>query len=90
MNSSAEEGLAPAVPAGPLGHDSADLIDYYEAVQGVPRIREGLNPATWCAPCQPSCILSCLRCLPVRSLWSASTAGLPSLLATATGGLTLT
>ena len=44
------EGHGPAVPAGPLGHDSADLIDYYEAVQGVPRIREGLNPATWCVP----------------------------------------
>lgn len=32
---------------GPLGHHSQTLIDYLEAVEGVPKIAEGLNPATW-------------------------------------------
>ena len=88
MNPSAE-GFAPAVPAGPLGHDSADLIDYYEAVQGVPRIREGLNPATWCASCQHPCILSCMQSLVVHILWSKSLTSLLSGMSTATVWLTL-
>ena len=83
------EGHGPAVPAGPLGHDSADLIDYYEAVQGVPRIREGLNPATWCVPCQPSCILSCMQGLLVHNPWCTSSAGLLSVMPTATAWPTL-
>lgn len=33
--------------AGHLGHQSSDLIAYYEAVPGVQRAPEGLNPATW-------------------------------------------
>jgi hypothetical protein len=32
---------------GPLGHHSHNLIEYFEAIQGVPRIKEGYNPATW-------------------------------------------
>jgi ABC-type multidrug transport system ATPase subunit/ABC-type multidrug transport system permease subunit len=32
---------------GPLGHHSHDLIEYFEAIPGVPRIKEGYNPATW-------------------------------------------
>ncbi|GLJ26511.1 hypothetical protein SUGI_0512680 [Cryptomeria japonica] len=32
---------------GPLGHRSKDLIDYFEAVEGVPKITQGYNPATW-------------------------------------------
>ena len=35
------------VHAGHLGHQSSDLIAYYEAVPGVQRAPEGLNPATW-------------------------------------------
>ncbi|KAM0946163.1 putative ABC-2 type transporter, P-loop containing nucleoside triphosphate hydrolase [Dioscorea sansibarensis] len=33
--------------AGPLGHHSADLIEYFEAIPGVKKITEGCNPATW-------------------------------------------
>ncbi|KAH9293069.1 hypothetical protein KI387_041723 [Taxus chinensis] len=32
---------------GPLGRNSQDLIDYFEAVEGVPKITPGYNPATW-------------------------------------------
>ncbi|XP_052209796.1 ABC transporter G family member 32-like isoform X2 [Diospyros lotus] len=35
------------VYAGPLGTRSRNLIQYFEAVQGVPKIRPGYNPATW-------------------------------------------
>ncbi|GLT70614.1 hypothetical protein SLA2020_426820 [Shorea laevis] len=33
--------------AGPLGPKSSELIKYFEAVEGVPKIRTGYNPATW-------------------------------------------
>ncbi|KAK6231796.1 hypothetical protein SCA6_001869 [Theobroma cacao] len=33
--------------AGPLGRHSHKLIEYFEAVQGVQKIRDGHNPATW-------------------------------------------
>lgn len=33
--------------AGPLGHHSYKLIEYFEAVPGVPKIKDGYNPATW-------------------------------------------
>ncbi|XP_030512931.1 pleiotropic drug resistance protein 2-like [Rhodamnia argentea] len=33
--------------AGPLGRHSHKLIEYFEAVPGVPKIRDGYNPATW-------------------------------------------
>ncbi|KAL3536142.1 hypothetical protein ACH5RR_004603 [Cinchona calisaya] len=33
--------------AGPLGRNSQKLIDYFEAVPGVPKITDGYNPATW-------------------------------------------
>ncbi len=33
--------------AGPLGHHSQKLIDYFQAVEGVPKIKEGINPSTW-------------------------------------------
>lgn len=32
---------------GPLGRQSTHLIKYFEAVQGVPKIKDGYNPATW-------------------------------------------
>lgn len=32
---------------GPLGRLSHKLIEYFEAVPGVPKIRDGQNPATW-------------------------------------------
>ncbi|XP_062167430.1 ABC transporter G family member 39 isoform X2 [Alnus glutinosa] len=32
---------------GPLGRHSHNLIEYFEAVQGVPKIKDGYNPATW-------------------------------------------
>ncbi|KAL0299041.1 UNVERIFIED_CONTAM: Pleiotropic drug resistance protein 2 [Sesamum radiatum] len=32
---------------GPLGHHSRLLIEYFQAVPGVPEIKEGYNPATW-------------------------------------------
>ncbi|ESW26923.1 hypothetical protein PHAVU_003G159400 [Phaseolus vulgaris] len=33
--------------AGPLGPKSSELISYFEAIEGVPKIRSGYNPATW-------------------------------------------
>ncbi|XVF75720.1 hypothetical protein PTKIN_Ptkin13bG0209400 [Pterospermum kingtungense] len=33
--------------AGPLGRHSHKLIEYFEAIPGVPNIKEGYNPATW-------------------------------------------
>ncbi|EEF30370.1 ATP-binding cassette transporter, putative [Ricinus communis] len=33
--------------AGPLGRQSHKLIEYFEAVPGVPKITVGYNPATW-------------------------------------------
>ncbi|BAT85839.1 hypothetical protein VIGAN_04343300 [Vigna angularis var. angularis] len=33
--------------AGPLGRHSHKLIEYFEAVPGVPKIKDGTNPATW-------------------------------------------
>lgn len=32
---------------GPLGHNSCQLIKYFEEVPGVPKIKDGYNPATW-------------------------------------------
>ncbi|EYU45829.1 hypothetical protein MIMGU_mgv1a019588mg [Erythranthe guttata] len=33
--------------AGPLGRHSNKIIEYFEAIPGVPRIKEKYNPATW-------------------------------------------
>ncbi|KAG6706402.1 hypothetical protein I3842_07G220900 [Carya illinoinensis] len=33
--------------AGPLGCQSSHLIKYFEELNGVPKIRDGYNPATW-------------------------------------------
>ncbi|KAF3441957.1 hypothetical protein FNV43_RR15873 [Rhamnella rubrinervis] len=33
--------------AGPLGPRSCELIKYFEAIEGVPKIRPGYNPAAW-------------------------------------------
>ncbi|KAL5071418.1 hypothetical protein RYX36_022305 [Vicia faba] len=33
--------------AGPLGRQCSHLIQYFEAIQGVPKIKDGYNPATW-------------------------------------------
>ncbi|MBA0565214.1 hypothetical protein Golob_010102 [Gossypium lobatum] len=33
--------------AGPLGRNSHNLVQYFEAIPGVPKIKEGYNPATW-------------------------------------------
>nr|CAN63249.1 hypothetical protein VITISV_017353 [Vitis vinifera] len=32
---------------GPLGHHSAHLIKYFEGIDGVSKIKDGYNPATW-------------------------------------------
>ncbi|VFQ72414.1 unnamed protein product [Cuscuta campestris] len=32
---------------GPLGRNSTHLIHYFESIQGVPKIKDGYNPATW-------------------------------------------
>ncbi|KAE9459463.1 hypothetical protein C3L33_08630, partial [Rhododendron williamsianum] len=32
---------------GPLGHHSAHLISYFEGINGVSKIKDGYNPATW-------------------------------------------
>ncbi|XP_010528954.1 PREDICTED: ABC transporter G family member 29-like [Tarenaya hassleriana] len=33
--------------AGPLGRNSHKIIEYFEAIPGVPKIKERYNPATW-------------------------------------------
>ncbi|KAL3646512.1 Pleiotropic drug resistance protein 2 [Castilleja foliolosa] len=33
--------------AGPLGHHSRLLVEYFQSVPGVPKIKEAYNPATW-------------------------------------------
>ncbi|KAL5545908.1 hypothetical protein UlMin_005595 [Ulmus minor] len=33
--------------AGPLGSHSQNLIEFYEEIPGVPKIKDGYNPATW-------------------------------------------
>ncbi|BFG34642.1 hypothetical protein CerSpe_209160 [Prunus speciosa] len=33
--------------AGPLGRHSHKLVEYFEAIPGVQKIKEGYNPATW-------------------------------------------
>ncbi|KAI5666590.1 hypothetical protein M9H77_16443 [Catharanthus roseus] len=32
---------------GELGHHSHKLVEYFESIPGVPKIKEGYNPATW-------------------------------------------
>ncbi|XP_075663586.1 pleiotropic drug resistance protein 1-like isoform X2 [Castanea sativa] len=32
---------------GPLGHHSSHLIKYFESIEGVKKIKDGYNPATW-------------------------------------------
>ncbi|KAC9910476.1 hypothetical protein R6Q59_021453 [Mikania micrantha] len=32
---------------GPIGHHSCDLIKYFEDIEGVSKITDGYNPATW-------------------------------------------
>ncbi|KAL8061438.1 hypothetical protein ABFX02_02G086500 [Erythranthe guttata] len=32
---------------GPLGENSSKVIEYFEAISGVPKIRDNYNPATW-------------------------------------------
>ncbi|KAL1532411.1 transcription factor [Salvia divinorum] len=32
---------------GPLGHNSTHLINYFEGIEGVAKIKDGYNPATW-------------------------------------------
>lgn len=33
--------------SGPLGRNSHKVVEYFEAVPGIPKIKEGCNPATW-------------------------------------------
>lgn len=33
--------------AGPLGSNSCKLVEFFEAVEGVPKIKAGYNPAAW-------------------------------------------
>ena len=32
---------------GPTGQRSADLVQYFEGIEGVPKLPEGISPATW-------------------------------------------
>ncbi|XP_057470461.1 pleiotropic drug resistance protein 2-like isoform X2 [Actinidia eriantha] len=36
-----------AIYAGPLGGHSHLLIEYFQSIRGVPKIKDGYNPATW-------------------------------------------
>ncbi|XP_062203923.1 ABC transporter G family member 41-like isoform X2 [Phragmites australis] len=33
--------------AGPLGHHSCKIIQYFQAIPGVPKIKDNYNPSTW-------------------------------------------
>ncbi|WJX13988.1 hypothetical protein P8452_04313 [Trifolium repens] len=33
--------------SGPLGQQSQKLVKYFEAISGIPKIKDGYNPATW-------------------------------------------
>lgn len=33
--------------AGPLGKQSSELVAYFQAIPGVPKIKGNINPATW-------------------------------------------
>ncbi|KMZ69734.1 Pleiotropic drug resistance protein 6 [Zostera marina] len=33
--------------AGHLGHNSCKLIEFFEAIDGIPKIKDGYNPAAW-------------------------------------------
>ncbi|XP_057840632.2 ABC transporter G family member 29-like [Cryptomeria japonica] len=33
--------------SGPLGQNSGDVVEYFEAIAGVPKIKDKQNPATW-------------------------------------------
>uniref|UniRef100_A0A0E0F160 ABC transporter domain-containing protein n=1 Tax=Oryza meridionalis TaxID=40149 RepID=A0A0E0F160_9ORYZ len=33
--------------AGPLGHHSCNIIQYFQAIPGVPKIKDNYNPSTW-------------------------------------------
>ncbi|KAF8034804.1 hypothetical protein BT93_C0965 [Corymbia citriodora subsp. variegata] len=33
--------------SGPLGHNSTKIIEYFESIPGVPKIKSNYNPATW-------------------------------------------
>lgn len=32
---------------GPIGRHGCDLIEYFEGINGVHKIKDGYNPATW-------------------------------------------
>jgi hypothetical protein len=32
---------------GPLGQNSSKLIEYFEGIEGISKIKDGYNPATW-------------------------------------------
>ncbi|KAK9927467.1 hypothetical protein M0R45_024650 [Rubus argutus] len=32
---------------GPLGHHSSQMIEYFEGISGISKIKDGYNPATW-------------------------------------------
>ncbi|KAK7391459.1 hypothetical protein VNO78_19875 [Psophocarpus tetragonolobus] len=46
---------------GPLGEQSQKLIEYFEAIPGVPRIKDGYNPATWVLEISSPAVESQLR-----------------------------
>ncbi|KAK7343909.1 hypothetical protein VNO77_13026 [Canavalia gladiata] len=47
--------------SGPLGQQSQKLIEYFEAIPGVPRIKDGYNPATWILEISSPAVESRLR-----------------------------
>ncbi|KAM3699900.1 hypothetical protein ACJW31_05G060400 [Castanea mollissima] len=46
---------------GPLGHHSCHLIKYFESIQGVQKINDGYNPATWML--ELKLLLLCCKCI---------------------------
>ncbi|XP_039124389.1 ABC transporter G family member 31 [Dioscorea cayenensis subsp. rotundata] len=46
--------------AGPLGRNSRKLVEFFEAIGGVPKIRDGHNPAAWMLEVTSPAMESCL------------------------------
>ncbi|XP_027333289.1 pleiotropic drug resistance protein 1-like isoform X2 [Abrus precatorius] len=47
--------------AGPLGRHCFHLIQYFEAIEGIPKIRDGYNPATWMLEVTSAGTEACLK-----------------------------
>ncbi|RXH76246.1 hypothetical protein DVH24_019134 [Malus domestica] len=55
--------------AGPLGRHSHKLVEYFEAIPGVPKIKDGYNPATWMLEVTAPAVETQLDQIPIWWRW---------------------